>query len=191
MRRRRHHDRLIVLIICVAVLAAAWQPLYRNVFLKAAYPRKYQSIVASCAAKSGLDPSLVYAVIRSESGFDPNAKSNIGALGLMQLTPPTFDWAMTKTHEDEHYTADDLYTPEINVRYGTVVLSELLNEFGDEQTAIAAYHAGRSNVKAWLSNPSYSKDGRTLYHIPFTDTRVYVKKVEATKKIYSELYGTG
>jgi soluble lytic murein transglycosylase len=190
-KKRRFRVRLFaVMVILIAVMALLWQPLYKNVFLKAAYPEKYQNIVKKYAALSGLDPCLVYAVIRSESSFNPNAESSIGALGLMQVTPSTFEWAMSKTAEKESYVSSDLFTPAVNVRYGTIVLSTLFREFGSEGTAIAAYHAGRGNVKKWLKNSKYSKDGKTLYHIPYKDTRAYVKKVEATQKIYAELYNS-
>lgn len=190
--KRRHNKKrqFLVIVIIVVILAMIWHPLYKNVFLKAAYPEKYQNIVAKYSAQNGLDTCLVYAVIRSESSFNPSAVSKVGALGLMQLTPPTFVWAMDKTPEKESYTSSDLYTPEINVHYGTIVLSAFLKEFGNEPTAIAAYHAGRGNVNKWLLNPNYSKDGKTLYYIPFDDTRAYVNKVEATKKIYAELYNS-
>lgn len=180
---------LLILALVVVIVALLWHPVYRNVFLKAAYPQKYQSLVTKYAAETGLDPNLVYAVIRSESSFDPNAKSSVGALGLMQITPDTFEWAMKKTGEVENYTAEDLYKPEVNVRYGTIVLSTFLKEFGNEPTAIAAYHAGRGIVNKWLLDSKYSKDGKTLYYIPFSDTRAYVQKVEKTKMIYAELYG--
>lgn len=189
-RRNTRRRSLMVLAIVVVIVASLWHPVYKNVFLKAAYPEKYQSLVTKYSAKTGLDPNLVYAVIRSESSFNPDAKSSVGALGLMQITPDTFDWAMKKTAEEENYTAQDLYTPDVNVRYGTIVLSSFLNEFGNEATAIAAYHAGRGIVNKWLLDSNYSKDGKTLYYIPFSDTRAYVQKVEETKSIYAELYGS-
>ena len=193
MRAKKHRIKkryFLILAILVVVLALIWQPTYKKVYLKSAYPEKYQAIVTKYAVKSGLDPCLVYAVIRSESSFNKDAESSIGAMGLMQLTPPTFAWAMDKTPEKESYTSKDLYTPDVNVHYGTIVLSAFINEFGNEQTALAAYHAGRGNVKKWLINTSYSKDGKTLYHIPFADTRAYVKKVEETKLIYADLYSS-
>jgi soluble lytic murein transglycosylase len=191
MRKKRHRKRKLVLfmLLAAAILALLWQPLYKDVFLKSAYPLKYGSIVQKYAVQNSLDPNLIYAVIKCESSFNPRAQSNIGALGLMQLTPPTFEWAMSKERASPKYTTDDLYTPEVNIHYGTVVLSALLREFGDVGTAVAAYHAGRSNVKKWLKNTDYSKDGKTLSHIPFDDTRAYVGRVEQTRKIYSELYG--
>jgi soluble lytic murein transglycosylase len=192
MRHKKHHPkilrRIIVLLAAIIVLALIWKPVYRNIFLKSAYPIKYEDIVMQYSAENGLDPYLVYAVIRNESNFNPKAKSNIGALGLMQVTPSTFNWAMEKSGEKDTYTADDLYKPEVNVHYGTAILALFLKEFGNEETAVAAYHAGRGIVNKWLSDTKYSKDGKTLFYIPYDNTRTYVKRVEASKKIYTELY---
>lgn len=193
-RKRRSPLRRItiiaLLLLLVIIFVAEWYHVYRNMFLRAAYPQKYTEIVEKSAAESGVDKNLVFAVIRTESSFNPNAQSQIGALGLMQLTPPTFEWAMDKTPEKENYTEEDLYKPSVNIRYGTIVLAAFIKEFGNEETAVAAYNAGRSNVKKWLSDKQYSNDGKTLSYIPFAETRDYVKKVEDSKRIYKYLYST-
>lgn len=176
---------LLILIICAGLL---WQFVFKERYMKLAYPKKYAAYIQSSAAENGLNPYLVYAVVRSESSFNPRAVSDIGARGLMQLTPDTFAWAQSKTSQDESLSQNQLFDPQINIYYGTVVLSALLNEFGREDTALAAYHAGRSNVKKWLLDTRYSHDGRSLYHIPFADTRAYVKRVLATKAIYQQVY---
>ncbi len=175
-------------LLLITVLACWYYHVYENVFLKAAFPEKYSTIVNRYSVENKLDPNLVYAVMRSESSFNPNAVSSVGAMGLMQLTPPTFEWAMDKTPEKENYSDKDLFNPEVNIHYGTIVLSDFISEFGNEETALAAYHAGRSNAKKWLADPNDSKDGKTLFYIPFADTRAYVKKVEDSKKIYALLY---
>jgi soluble lytic murein transglycosylase len=178
---------VIAAIALIITLAVCWQYGY-NSFLKLAYPVKYSDIVIKYSAQLSVSPTLIYAVIKNESGFNPKAKSSIGALGLMQVTPETFEWAQSKTPEIENYTDNDLLNPEINIKYGTLVLSILINEFKNTDTALAAYHAGRTNVKNWLLNSDYSQDGQTLTHIPFADTRGYVPKVIAAEKIYSQLY---
>lgn len=152
------------------------------------YPIKYQQYVDNYAKQNGLSPSFVYAVIRCESSFDPNALSSIGARGLMQLTPETFWWVQGRLKVKPQLSDDALYDPETNIRYGSALLSELISEFGTRETALAAYHAGRSNVKKWLADPRYSHDHVTLYHIPFADTRAYVQKVLRTQEIYRKLY---
>lgn len=186
--KNRHIRAIVILILAVITIALIWQPIYKNVFLKTAYPQKYTQYVEEYAKATDLDESLVYAVMKNESSFNPEAQSGVGAKGLMQITPETFDWAMNKLSEDGKYTESDLFTPEVNVRYGTYILSNLLKEFDNEKTALAAYHAGRTNVKKWLADERYSKDGKTLYDIPFKDTKIYVERVEKAKKIYRELY---
>ncbi|ADU28212.1 lytic transglycosylase domain-containing protein [Ethanoligenens harbinense] len=178
---------LAVLVFCAALL---WQYVFKERYMKLAYPEKYTAYVQQYAAQNDLDPYLVFAVVRTESGFNPRAVSNIGALGLMQLTPDTFAWAQSKTPEEESLSTDRLYDPATNIRYGTVVLSALVREFGREDTALAAYHAGRTKVKSWLADSRYSHDGRSLYHIPFADTRAYVQRVLDTKTVYRQLYGS-
>lgn len=188
MRKRRRGATTLLILLIIAVAAAfLWRPAY-NTFLKSAYPDKYKEYVTLYAEKNGVDPSLVYAVIKSESSFDPNAVSEVGAIGLMQVTPPTLEWIMKKNKDSSKYTSSDLYDPEFNIHYGTAILAELLKEYGDEEVALAAYHAGRANVRKWLNDSEYSKDGKTLSYIPFSNTRAYVGKVEKIKKIYEQLY---
>ena len=80
------------------------------------YPRKYGSIVKKEAKEYDLPQSLVYAVIKAESDFDPEAESPVGALGLMQMMPETFDWM--QTHIGGEYDASALLDPEISIKYG-------------------------------------------------------------------------
>lgn len=178
-----------VLLLLTVAAAFLWQICYRRLCLETVYPVKYRQYVESSAGRYGVSPSLVYSVIKNESGFNPSARSKIGAVGLMQLTPDTFLWAQTKQPNGETYKGDALYSPEVNIRYGTVVLSQLLQEFGDQFTALAAYHAGRGNVKKWLADRRYSDDGRKLKYIPFDDTRAYVRKVADARAVYQKLYG--
>lgn len=180
--------KLIVLFVLVIGFAVIWHIVYKEGILKAAYPKHYAGYVEKYAGQSKVNPLLVFAVIKNESGFKPSAQSNIGAMGLMQLTPETFEWAQMLSPSAEKYTKADLDQPEVNIKYGTIVLSSLIHEFGSEDTALAAYHAGRSNVIKWLGNPVYSADGKTLYYIPFNETRNYVKKVLSTKQMYQKLY---
>lgn len=157
-------------------------------FMKKAYPLQYTDIVAKEAAANHLDPAFVYSVIKTESNFNPNALSHAGAIGLMQLTPDTFEWVQTKLKSDTKFTNADLYTPEINIRYGCKLLSMLLNEYTQEGTALSAYNAGRSKVNSWLKNQDISKDGATLDIIPYEETRNYVDAVLENYNNYKKLY---
>lgn len=150
------------------------------------YPLKYEEIVERYTAEYELSESFVYAVIKCESGFDENAVSSVGARGLMQIMPETFLWLCEK--EGEAYTEEDLFTPEVNIKYGTMYYGMMLKKFGDIETAVAAYHAGTTNVKKWLSDENYSLDGKTLYDIPFPQTKAYVERVMKAKNIYEKNY---
>ncbi|MCA9680580.1 MAG: lytic transglycosylase domain-containing protein [Myxococcales bacterium] len=117
-----------------------------------------QGIVDAAAGERAIDPSLLNAIIWVESRFDPQAKSSAGARGLMQLMPATAAYLAKRMGE----RSARAYDPEFNVRAGALYLSEMISKFGDEQYAVAAYHAGPGNVKRWLEHgedfPDYSQD---------------------------------
>jgi soluble lytic murein transglycosylase len=188
--KNRRIKTVIAAVCMLAAAAALWQYVYKNEFMKAAFPAGYAPAVEKYAQQYGIDPNLIFAVIKNESNFDPGAVSSAGALGLMQIKPDTFNWVRSKVGEGGNLSANDLYDPETNIKYGTAFLSLLTGEFKDTGTVIAAYHAGRASVNKWLKNKDYSKDGQTLYYIPFDDTRQYVAKVMETHLIYSSLYGS-
>lgn len=150
------------------------------------YPRQYVNLVEENAKSFEIDESLLYALIKTESGFDKNAVSSVGAKGLTQITLDTFSWLQTKTGEE--YEEDALFEPEISIYYGAYFLDMLLEEFGNTETALAAYHAGRGKVNEWLSDPRISPDGVVLENIPYEDTAGYVKRVVRNYKKYKEIY---
>ena len=143
------------------------------------YPLRYEQIVRGHARNYQLDPALLAAVIYQESKFKANARSSSGAIGLMQLLPDTAKGIALHTG-GAHFRVDDLYNPEINIRYGAWYLRHLLQKYGDERTALAAYNAGQRNVDQWR------RDGGG---IEFAETRAYVKRVEDLKQIYRDAYG--
>lgn len=157
-----------------------------SLVLQTVYPKEYSDIIETYAEEYDIDKALLYALVECESGFDKNAVSLVGAKGLTQITPETFKWLQTKTGES--YTEDDLFEPEVSVKYGAFFLDLLLEEFGDTKTALAAYHAGRGQVNEWLENPEYSKDSKTLDEIPFEDTSQYAEKVMKVKDRYCKIY---
>jgi len=156
-------------------------------FYRSAYPVKYQSSVELASSVNAVPVSLIYAVIRTESGFNPSAVSGAEATGLMQIRKDTFDWVQYRLGE-EPAPFEILFDGETNIRYGVALLSILINEFGSVENAVCAYHAGWGSVKSWLNNPDYSPDGFNIENIPFGDTRQYLQKVMQTKKIYETLY---
>jgi soluble lytic murein transglycosylase len=142
------------------------------------YPLRYSTIVRAHAHNYDLNPALLAAVIDEESKFRADAKSSAGAIGLMQLLPDTAKGIAIHTGGSKFVTSD-LYDPEINVRYGAWYLHHLLQKYGDERLALAAYNAGQQNVDSWRAE---GKD------IQFPETRAYVDKVERLKGIYRRTY---
>ena len=183
--RKKRKSKIIPAFICILVfiLIAYFGTVS---VLKTLYPLKYADYVETYTEEYGLEKSFVFSVIECESGFDKDAVSNVGARGLMQIMPETFDWLLSKTGED--FSEDDLFEPEVSIKYGCMLYSRLLSQFNDEKVAVAAYHAGTGNVQKWLKNPEYSEDGKTLIKIPFSSTDYYAQKVIKVKAIYEKLY---
>ncbi len=143
------------------------------------YPLRYERVVRGHARNYRLNPALLAAVIYTESKFDANARSNAGAIGLMQLLPDTAKGIAQRTG-GARFVVSDLTNPELNVRYGAWYLRHLLDRYGDERTALAAYNAGQANVDRWRA---------AGLDIQFRETRYYVDKVERLKKVYASAYG--
>jgi soluble lytic murein transglycosylase len=147
-------------------------------FQRVRYPLEYEQIVRGHARNYQLDPALLAAVIYQESKFRANAKSDAGAIGLMQLQPETAKGIAIRTGGSRFQTSD-LYNPEINVRYGSWYLRHLLDKYDEEKTALAAYNAGQRNVDEWRAAGK---------GIQFSETRAYVDRVEELKEVYRRAY---
>lgn len=152
------------------------------------YPLKHLEIVKKYSVKYKLEPALVMAVIKTESGFDENAVSKKGASGLMQIMKPTADWVNEKIDIPD-YSYDRIKEPEINIEIGCWFLSSLMKSHNNDLTqVIAAYNAGSSNVTKWINDERYSKTGDSLDSIPFKETSKYVEKVRKNKRIYEYIF---
>ena len=178
---------ILSLILSLVIIAAVVLTV-REAFYQYTYPVKYSSYVEDASAELGVPETLIYATIQVESHFDPEARSEVGARGLMQITEETFEWLRTKeTFGSPNLTFADLDKPDIAINYGTYFLKLLLEEFdGDVPTAMAAYHAGRGSVHSWLEQAKYSSNGQTLDEIPKDDTAFYVQKIERAMGVYEK-----
>jgi soluble lytic murein transglycosylase len=143
------------------------------------YPLAYEHVIRGHAENYDLDPALLAAVIYRESKFDPDARSSSGAIGLMQLLPDTAQGIAVHTG-GEKFVVEDLYDPEINIRYGSFYLRRLLRKYDDERLALAAYNAGQANVDRWLAEGT---------GIEFPETRQYVDEVLELRDVYARAYG--
>jgi peptidoglycan lytic transglycosylase len=170
----------LVVLGAGAVLIFAVSPADRPAFIdRIEYPLDYGDLVRAHAASNRLDAALVAAVIYEESRFRPRALSNVGAMGLMQIQPATAETIARRTGGTA-FRVSDLYEPDVNIRYGSWYLRQLIDKYGDERLALAAYNAGESRVDSWL------KEGRG---IAASDVRAYVNGVESAKKVYRHAYG--
>lgn len=175
---------VLAVIGCFAVHAGV-QHFYRQ-----NYPVHYRDTILMYAAEYEVDPLFILAVMKTESDFNPNAVSEADARGLMQIAETTFDWIKDKLN-DETSVFSDMYTPEINIRYGTFFLHYLYQEFESLELAAAAYHAGRGAVNDWLTDSTLSSDGETLHKIPSSVTAHYVNKVMNAYDKYCSIYPDG
>ncbi len=172
----------IPIAVFSAVLSIAVILLGLAVVSRAAFPRPYRKTVR----ESGLDEALVYSVMKAESGFEEDAKSKAGAVGLMQILPATAEFVCELSGIP--FEAERLTEGEYNVRLGCAYLHYLLGKFECEETALCAYNAGEGTVSGWLKDPAYSRDGRTLGKIPYEETAEYVKKIGRYWKFYRFFY---
>ena len=167
---------LIVAVAASFVFLRNGEPAW---FQRVRYPLEYEQIVRGHARNYQLDPALLAAVIYQESKFRANAKSEAGAIGLMQLQPETAKGIAIRTGGSRFQTSD-LYNPEINVRYGSWYLRHLLDKYDDEKTAAVAYTSGQRIADDWRA----AGEG-----IQFSETRAYVDRVEDLKDVYRDAYG--
>ncbi len=137
------------------------------------YPLRYEAIINGHARNYELEPALLAAVIYHESRFDPTARSDAGAIGLMQLRPETARGVALRTGGTE-FELSDLYDPELNVRYGAWYLRHLVDKYGDLDTALIAYNGGQGNLAKG---------------VVYEETKEYVRDVLRTRGIYERAYG--
>lgn len=151
------------------------------------YPLEHKEAILKASEDYDMDPAFICAVIFTESKFREDASSSAGAQGLMQLMPETFEYLAEKRGEE---TPEDITAPEVNIDYGVYYLRYMTDTYGFEDlyTTCAAYNAGPGAVTSWLKNEEYSKDGKTLYKIPYNETKNYIEKIKKAEQMYQTLY---
>ena len=149
------------------------------------YPLKYQEYVEEYAQQFGIDKYLLYAVIKTESSFDPDAKSSAGAIGLTQITEETFSWIKLKLCPGEDLVFEDLYKPDISIRFGAYYFSRCMDRYsGSVETAAAAYHSGWGTVDKLLAQ----QGTKVLVTFPYEQMSNYVYKINKAYASYQEIY---
>ncbi|MBK6004854.1 lytic transglycosylase domain-containing protein [Ramlibacter ginsenosidimutans] len=150
------------------------------------FPMPFRDAVVQRAKEIDLDPAYVYGLIRQESRFVTEARSGVGAHGLMQVMPATARWTARKLGLSG-FTVDQLGEKDTNIAIGTGYLKLVLDDFGGSMPmAAAAYNAGPSRSRAWRNGPVL-EGAAWAETVPFQETRDYVKKVLANTTLYAAM----
>ena len=165
---------IIIVVICI-----------NKLMIKVMYKKDYSEYVSKYSAEYEVDENLVYALIKAESKFEVNAKSNKQAKGLMQLMYSTAK--QVALQNGIQLTEENILEPDININIGTKYISTLLKKYECIEIALAAYNAGIGNVDKWIENGTIKADGSDIENIPFKETNTYVRKIMRDYKIYSEI----
>jgi soluble lytic murein transglycosylase len=184
--------RVVVGLAAVGLVAGAGYGYLQHAqpdwWVRLRHPLAYRSEVVGNARIYHLDPALVAAVIYEESRFRPDTRSSAGAIGLMQLLPSTARGIAVHTGGKHFRIPQDLYVPDLNIRYGCWYLSHLRHKYaghpGAVDLALAAYNAGQANVDDWIA---HTPAGHTV-HLRFAATREYVAAVRSAERLYRRVY---
>jgi soluble lytic murein transglycosylase len=165
-------------------LASLPRPYWEGLF-----PKPYWTDLKRFSSDNALDPYLVASLIRQESEFNPNAVSRKDAVGLMQLLPKVGK-GVAKQEKLKHFSAQQLFTPSVNMQLGTKYFRTMVDKFGAFEYALAAYNAGSDRVQDWMGQGKYRDVPEFVESIPFTETREYVQAIVRNANVYKQLYGT-
>jgi peptidoglycan lytic transglycosylase len=183
-KRRRRRLAIAAAVVAAGIVAGVALGLVGTVdraIQELTLPLKHEDVIRQQAREKGVDAALIAAVIYSESKFS-DSTSSAGARGLMQITPQTAN-EVERHSGGTTFELRDLSDPEINIRYGTFLLRELLDRYNDDVVAaLAAYNAGPGNVDHWGGS------GLSLEDIPFPETRAYVEEVLDKQRAYRDKY---
>lgn len=154
------------------------------------YPRAYADIVEAECRRAGIDPLLVYALMRQESAFSSTAVSPAKALGLMQLLEKTARRVAASQGLDEP-SAEDLFNPAVNIRLGVGYLAMLSKQFqGNTALMAASYNAGENAAERWKGLTKTYDEDEMIEQISYRETRAYVKAVLRNMRNYRRIYGS-
>lgn len=182
IRRRRFvalGSTAVLLGVLVGALVASGA--FDQALQELTLPLRHEDVIRQQADEKGVDAALIAAVIYSESKFRDQT-SSAGARGLMQITPEAAEY-IERQSGGTTFELADLADPELNIRYGTFLLAELLDRYdGDEAAALAGYNAGPGNADKWGGS------SLTVEAIPFPETRAYVEEVLEKRDEYRHEY---
>ncbi len=157
--------------------------------LAANFPRTYVNLLRKAARRNKVEESLLVALARQESAFNPKAVSSAGALGLLQLMPRTAASMIREKKKADELTTEDILNPQLNAKLGSKYLRRMLNAYGGKtEYALAAYNAGPGSVNRWRRTYGNLPVEVFVEEIPYKETREYVRRVLAWKRKYSFMH---
>ena len=170
-----------------AIITVAGTPYLDDLDLR--FPLAYQDQITKQATSAEVDPAWLFAVVRQESAFMPDARSPAGALGLMQIMPQTGE-TIARSLNSRLKSSRQLLEPATSIRFGSHYLRSLLDKFsGHRALANAAYNAGPRRVEQWVSASEVVPGDVWVDTVPFTETREYVRRIFAYTVIYEQRLG--
>jgi soluble lytic murein transglycosylase len=194
------HDE-VNLALYLAQKAKIYMPLFRSfarlnndekqdVFInypELVFPRPYKDQVNEMAEKTKLPPSLIYSIMKQESGFNERARSAADAMGLMQVIPGLAK-QLSRKFEVPYKKSEDLYDPEINIQIGSYELMEQVRKQNGKLAYVAAaYNAGPNALSRWLTNRNREDILEFIEEIPYDETRTYIKLIARNKAFYERI----
>jgi soluble lytic murein transglycosylase len=151
------------------------------------FPQPWSTDVRTASLEFGVQPELIYSIMRQESAFDPRARSFADAFGLLQILPEVAE-PLSSEFKIPYSDMEDLYTPAVNIRIGAAHLRELLDRHkGRFILAVASYNANENAIRSWMKNRYRGDSLEFIEEIPYEETRTYVRLVMRNLIFYSLL----
>ena len=158
------------------------KPAFEDLRWRLIYPLHYYETVEK--VKGNNNPIILQSIIKEESHFNPFATSSVGAGGLMQLMPATYNEIVKNTS-----IGADIYNPESNLKAGSIYYERLKKSLGNKDLyALSAYNGGIGSVNTWFSKLIYNDADEFVEQIPYSETKNYVKKVFRSYWVYGNIY---
>ena len=183
--------KLLIIFLIIILLLILFGPIkIQNRILEMMYPREYENFVSLYSKEYNVDENLVYALIKAESNFNPDAVSGKSAKGLMQIVDETaIDVAKALSlNISQEELIERLNDIDLNINLGTKYISMLLEKYENIALALTAYNAGIGTVDNWIEKGTIKSDGSDIENIPYKETNQYVRKILRDYDIYQKLY---
>lgn len=176
----KQKHKVVLYVVALAMLTTILLLIgFRTSLLKLIYPKEYEELIEEYSSIYEVEENLIYSIIKTESNFNKNAKSNKDALGLMQIIESTAKEVALKNDIQIDYTniTEELKNADINIQIGVIYICELIEMYECLELAVAAYNAGIGTVNNWIEKGIIKSDGSDIENIPYKETNNYVRKI--------------